>query len=263
MPERVQKLLAASGVGSRRQVEQWISEGRVLINGSPAVPGQKITGREVVVVDGQRVSLAAAQSRPVACIIYHKPVGEVCTRSDPEGRPTIFERLPEPPAGRWVSVGRLDVMTSGLLLLTADGELANRLMHPSGGFVREYAVRVDGQPDEATLGHLRSGIDLDDGPGRFDTIGPARGEGRNTWFNVTVREGRNRLVRRLWEAAGFPVSRLVRVRFGGLRLPPDLRPGQSVELTGQPLRQLYRSAGLGEPGELRRRPVPRMPGNRR
>ena len=256
MNERIQKVLAAAGIASRRQVDQWIAAGRVLVNGEPAVPGQRISGREVVVVDGQRVRLPAAADPVVACLIYHKPLGEVCTRSDPEGRPTIFDPLPPPPAGRWITVGRLDVMTSGLIILTTDGELAHRMMHPSSQLERIYAVRVQGKPDPETLERLRRGVELEDGPASFASLEPGRGEGSNSWFQVSVREGRNRLVRRLWEAVGHPVNRLTRVRFGPLALPRELKPGTFRELSGPVLRQLYRSAGLGEPGRVRRRAVP-------
>lgn len=256
MNERIQKVLAAAGVGSRRQVDQWIGEGRVLVNGEPAVPGQRISGREVIVVDGQRVRLPPAADPVVGCLLYHKPVGEVCTRSDPEGRPTIFDHLPDPPAGRWITVGRLDVMTSGLIILTTDGELAHRLMHPSSQLERVYAVRVQGKPAAEVLAALARGVELDDGPAMFSSVVAGRGEGSNSWFQVSVREGRNRLVRRLWEAVGHPVNRLTRVRFGPLALPRELKPGSCRELVGPPLRQLYRSAGLGEPGRVRRRAVP-------
>jgi len=257
--ERIQKLLATTGIGSRRQIEQWIAEGRVEVNGKLAVTGQKISGHEVVVVDGKRVPLQAPGTRVVACLMYHKPVGEVCTRDDPEGRPTIFDKLPPPLSGRWISVGRLDVMTSGLLLLTTDGELAHHLMHPSSSISREYAVRIQGEPDDDVLERLRRGVDLEDGPARFHALDSGRGEGSNRWYRVTVREGRNRLVRRLFEAVGFPVNRLIRTRFGELQLPRELRPGRCREIRHQELRQLYRSAGLGEPGEARRTAVPPRP----
>ena len=225
-PQRLQKLLAAAGVGSRRQVDAWVERGRILIDGTPARPGQKVTGNEDIRLDGQRIVLpsdtTAVQAR---ALIYHKPAGEICTRSDPPGRPTVFDHLPQLSGSRWLSVGRLDLTTSGLLVFTTDGELANRLMHPSSGLIREYAVRVLGKPTGRTLERLREGISLEDGEARFETIIAGRGEGANRWYRVTLGEGRNRLVRRLWEARGHQVSRLVRVGFGTLTLPRDLAPG--------------------------------------
>ena len=231
--ERLHKVLAQVGLGSRRQIEDWIRAGRVQVNGQPAVLGQSITHADRVAVDGQPVTVTApAKTR---LLIYHKPEGELCTRYDPEGRPTVFDRLPALSTGRWISVGRLDINSSGLLLLTTDGTLANRLMHPSNHLQREYAVRVSGDVEPAMLDRLRAGVELEDGPGRFVIITDGGGEGRNHWYNVTVDEGRNRLVRRLWASQGVVVSRLLRVRFGPLQLPRALGRGQYREATAAEL----------------------------
>lgn len=223
MGERLQKLLAKAGLGSRRQIEGWIAAGRVTVNGVTATLGQSAGPEDRISIDGQPVSGAPAEQREV--LVYHKPAGEVTTRFDPQRRPTVFDRLPPPRAGRWVVVGRLDTNTTGLLLFTNDGELANRLMHPSGEVEREYVVRVRGQPGEATLQQLREGLMLDDGMARFDRIEPQGQSAGHAWYRVTLHEGRNREVRRLWSAAGYEVSRLCRVRYGSVTLPQDLRPG--------------------------------------
>lgn len=244
--ERLQKVLAGAGVGSRREIEQWIRAGRITVNGSIATLGQKVSGREKILVDG-RVIPALRKSRPSPrVLLYHKPAGEVCTRSDPEGRPTIFDRLPPLQGSRWINVGRLDLATSGLLLLTTDGALANALMHPSREIEREYAVRVQSMVSDEALAQIREGIELDDGIARFDAVEPAGGDGSNQWFRVTVSEGRNRLVRRIWEAVECRVSRLIRVRYGPVLLPRSLRPGHHRLLRGHELSGLYVAAGLKE-----------------
>ncbi|MDD3651070.1 MAG: pseudouridine synthase [Immundisolibacter sp.] len=234
--ERLHKVLAALGLGSRRQIEDWIRAGRVLVNGAPAVIGQSVGPADRIAVDGQPISrLTPPKPR---LLLYHKPEGEVCTRHDPEGRPTVFDRLPPLPSGRWISVGRLDINSSGLLLLTTDGALANRLMHPSGHLEREYAVRVSGEVDAAMLERLTRGVELEDGPARFLSITPAGGEGRNRWYTVVVDEGRNRLVRRLWASQGIVVSRLLRVRFGPILLPRALARGRFRDATAAELARL-------------------------
>jgi len=248
--ERLQKILATAGVGSRREIEQWIRAGRITVNGAVAGLGIKVTGREKILIDGRPVP-ALRKTRPAPRVLaYHKPAGEVCTRSDPDGRPTVFDRLPPLQGARWISIGRLDLATSGLLLLTNDGELANALMHPSRAVPREYAVRVQGTVTDSTLDRVRAGIELEDGPARFDNLERAGGEGSNQWFNVVVAEGRNRLVRRLWEAADCRVSRLIRIRYGPVELGRSLRPGQHRLLRPKELSALYAAAGLAAADEL-------------
>jgi 23S rRNA pseudouridine2605 synthase len=247
MQERLQKVLARTGLGSRRHVEELIRSGRVEVDGKPAELGQKVSGREVISVDGRQVSIGADAAVAAEVILYHKPVGEVCSRSDPEGRSTVFSSLPKPRGGRWVSVGRLDIGTSGLLLFTTDGELANRLMHPSQEIEREYAVRLLGEVTPAMLARLIKGVELEDGPARFTAIEESGGTGANHWYHVIIKEGRNREVRRLWESQGLTVSRLSRVRYGPVILERGLRPGKSRALTPAELRQLYKAAGLQMP----------------
>ncbi|MCU0761003.1 MAG: rRNA pseudouridine synthase [Steroidobacteraceae bacterium] len=241
--ERLQKLLAGTGLGSRRTIEEWIREGRVTINGAVARLGDRARPGDHVLLDGRPVEAAPAAALVPALLVYHKPVGEVTTRSDPQGRPTVFDRLPAAPGGRWIVVGRLDVNTSGLLLFTTDGELAHRLMHPSSEVPREYLVRVREPPSPATLARLRDGVMLDDGPARFDRLVEERGSDGHGWFRVTLHEGRNREVRRIWSAVGHEVSRLVRIRYGSLVLPRELRPGQSRPGTATELGELARAAG--------------------
>ena len=238
MSERLQKLLAAAGHGSRRQIEQWIRDGRVSVDGRIAVLGERAAVAADIRLDGARLELAGGAQLAREVLIYHKPSGELSTRADPQGRPTVFDRLPTPRQGRWVVIGRLDVNTTGLLLFTNDGELAHRLMHPSSEVEREYLVRVRGRPPAAVLARLRGGIELEDGPAQFDHLEPVvpleqapatsagAAGGAHSWFRVMLHEGRNREVRRLWEAVGFEVSRLSRLRYGTVCLPSDLRPGQ-------------------------------------
>ncbi len=236
MSERLQKLLAAAGHGSRRQIESWIRAGRLTVDGRLAALGERATADADIRLDGTRLALTPAARASHEVLVYHKPAGEVSTRSDPQGRPTVFDHLPPPRHGRWIIIGRLDVNTTGLLLFTTDGALAHRLMHPSSEVEREYRVRVRGRPTAAVLARLRSGVELEDGPARFDRIEPTHptaGQERSedsgaahAWFRVVLHEGRNREVRRLWEAVGFEVSRLMRLRYGGVTLPADLRPGQ-------------------------------------
>ncbi len=249
--EKLQKVLARAGLGSRRQMEQWIVAGRVSIDGTRATLGDRVGSRQAIRVDGRLLS-SARQSTKRRVLIYHKPEGEICTRSDPAGRPTVFAHLPRLGKGRWVGIGRLDINTSGLMLFTTDGELANRLMHPRYRIQREYAVRVHGQVDHEMLGRLQQGIELEDGPAAFETITDAGGEGRNHWYHVTLREGRHREVRRMWEAAGVVVSRLIRVRFGSVKLPRRCRVGRWQELTPEEIRPLITLVGITDSTEGKR-----------
>ncbi|AMH19032.1 ribosomal large subunit pseudouridine synthase B [Hafnia paralvei ATCC 29927] len=232
MSEKLQKVLANAGHGSRREIEAMIKEGRVSVDGKLATLGDRVevTPAMKIRVDGRVVSIRESTESVCRVLAYYKPEGELCTRRDPEGRPTVFDRLPKLRGSRWIAVGRLDINTSGLLLFTTDGELANRLMHPSREVEREYAVRVFGQVDDEKIRQLSRGVQLEDGPASFKTISFQGGEGINQWYNVTLTEGRNREVRRLWEAVGVQVSRLIRVRYGDLPLPKGLPRGGWAEL---------------------------------
>ncbi|OIN09715.1 23S rRNA pseudouridine(2605) synthase RluB [Oceanisphaera psychrotolerans] len=244
MTEKLQKVLARAGKGSRREIETLISQGRVSVNGNVAHLGDRVTGSEQIRVDGHVVDTQPEGEIICRVLAYHKPEGEVSTRKDPEGRPTVFDRLPKLKGARWVAVGRLDVNTSGLLLFTTDGELANRLMHPRHEIDREYAVRVFGEVDEAMLQRLRKGVMLEDGMAKFDTIKYNGGEGMNHWFHVTLKEGRNREVRRLWESQGMQVSRLIRVRYGKIDLPRNLPRGGWAEMALEQVNYLRNEVGL-------------------
>jgi len=236
---RLQKLLAEAGLGSRRTIEGWIREGRVTVGGRTAQLGDCASHADEVRLDGRKLELGNESDTGRELLLYYKPVGEVTTRRDPQGRPTVFERLPRPSRGRWISVGRLDVNTAGLLLLTTDGELAHRLMHPSGEVEREYLVRLRGRPGPDAIEKLLAGVPLEDGPARFDRISAdSPGKGAHSSFRVVLHEGRNREVRRLWGAAGFEVSRLLRIRYGPIELPRDMRPGETRPADGPTLRRL-------------------------
>ncbi|HRQ58581.1 MAG TPA: pseudouridine synthase [Azoarcus taiwanensis] len=254
-PERLQKVLARFGIGSRREVDDWIAEGRIEVNGEIAVPGQKVGPGDRVKVNGRLVPLRFVARAP-RVLLYHKPEGEIVSRDDPEGRPSVFDRLPILRRGRWIAVGRLDFNTSGLLLFTDDGTLANRLMHPSFELEREYAVRLLGQLDEQQIESLTSGIQLEDGLAKFSSLADAGGEGVNHWYRVTLFEGRNREVRRMFEAVGLTVSRLMRVRYGSIELPARLKRGMWMEL---PEADAYELAGLPRP-QRQTRPDPRGSG---
>jgi 23S rRNA pseudouridine2605 synthase len=256
MAERLQKFLARMGLGSRRQIEDWIRQGRITVNGVVAQLGNQVNGAEQIQIDGRPIQVRPfGQRRRV--LAYYKPVGEVTSRHDPEGRPTIFEHLPLLRDSRWIAVGRLDLNTQGLLLLTNDGELANRLMHPSSQIEREYAVRVLGEVPPEMLKRLREGVALEDGVARFDEIREAGGEGANHWYHVILREGRHREVRRLWESQGVTVSRLTRVRYGPVTLRRGLRPGHWDELDEAQMAELLQAVGYAPPPESR--PEPRRP----
>jgi len=240
--EKLQKVLARSGLGSRREMERWIEEGRVTVDGDRARLGDRVSGKSRISVDNK--PLKAAPAEKVRCILYHKPIGEVCSRKDPQGRRTVFGSLPALKSGRWISIGRLDYNTSGLLLFTTDGELANGLMHPSANIEREYMVRVMGKVDKDMLKRLVDGVMLDDGPARFTDIQDGGGDGINHWYYVVLMEGRNREVRRLWESQGLTVSRLKRVRYGDVFIPSRVKKGQWCELSTQEVKSLYRMVGM-------------------
>jgi 23S rRNA pseudouridine2605 synthase len=244
MTERLQKLLASAGHGSRRGIEEWIRSGRVTINDRVAVLGDRASDADRICLDGKPLELGGRR-QAVEVLLYHKPVGEVTTRADPENRPTVFERLPPPATGRWIVVGRLDVNTSGLLLFTNDGDLAHRLMHPSSEISREYLVRLRGSPPAEVLDRLRRGVELEDGRANFDEIHVQSTEGSHTWLRVCLHEGRNREVRRLFEHEGFEVSRLSRLRYGNVELPRDLRGGAFKQLDAATIVELSRMAFSG------------------
>ncbi len=267
--ERIQKFLANQGAGSRRQIDAMLQQGRISVNGKTAKPGDQIDGREKIAIDGKLLRLHRHQAKP-KILMYHKPIGEVCTRSDPEGRENVYQNLPRLNQGRWVSIGRLDINTSGLLLFTNDGELANRLMHPSFEVEREYAVRVHGAVNQEMLQQLRDGIQLEDGQAHFDEIIDSGGTGSNHWYHVVLKEGRNREVRRLWEAVGVEVSRLVRVRYDHFSLPKWLKPGKHRYLDEDVVKRVYKRLDLGQkhPAQgkaksQRTRPRSPKPGRRR
>ncbi|WP_410516400.1 23S rRNA pseudouridine(2605) synthase RluB [Pantoea allii] len=248
MSEKLQKVLARAGHGSRREIETMIAAGRVSVDGKLATLGDRIENSKAlkIRIDGHLVSIAESATEVCRVLAYYKPEGELCTRSDPEGRPTVFDRLPRLRGSRWIAVGRLDVNTCGLMLFTTDGELANRLMHPSREVEREYAVRVFGQVDDDKIRQLSKGVQLEDGPAAFKTLRFAGGEGINQWYNVTLTEGRNREVRRLWEAVGVQVSRLMRVRYGDITLPKGVPRGGWMELDLSAVNYLRKMVGMDD-----------------
>ena len=265
-PERLHKVLAQSGIGSRRDMEDMIVSGRVSVNGLPAHVGQLVGPADRIKVNGKLVTVKFSGRLP-RVVLYHKPEGEIVSRDDPEGRETVFDALPRMNGGRWIAVGRLDFNTSGLLLFTSSGELANRLMHPRYEMVREYAVRVLGDLTEEKLEQLREGVELDDGPAHFDSIEDGGGQGANHWYRVSLSEGRNREVRRMFEAVGTTVSRLIRVRYGPFLLPPYLKRGKTRELEDTEVESLMRAVGLtqgqgGDRGRGRGRQDSEPNGNR-
>ncbi|MCA1788308.1 MAG: pseudouridine synthase [Thioalkalivibrio sp.] len=248
MADRLQKFLAARGLGSRREIEAWIERGEIQVNGRVAKLGDQVDAGDTILVRGKPVK---GDERAHRWVAYHKPEGEICTRSDPEGRSSVFASLPRLRGQRWVSVGRLDLNTSGLLLFTTDGGLAHGLMHPSRGLEREYAVRVLGEVPEEIQHNLLRGVELEDGPARFDSLAEAGGEGANHWLHVTVSEGRNRLVRRLWDAVGVTVSRLIRIRYGPIDLGRGLKAGHFRDLDPREVRALYTAAEMSPPRSAR------------
>jgi 23S rRNA pseudouridine2605 synthase len=235
--ERLQKVLAAAGLGSRREMEEWISAGRVTVNGKPAELGMRVVEGDVIRADRRIVRVREEGAAPTRVLLYHKQEGEIVSRDDPGGR-----------GQKWIAIGRLDFNTSGLLIFTTSGELANRLMHPRFAVEREYAVRVQGEMTPEQMKQMvRRGIELEDGPVKFEKIADEGGEGFNHWYRIVVNEGRNRVVRRTFEALGLPVSRLMRVRFGIVNLPPRLKRGMQAELGEGEIRQVLEWAGLDAP----------------
>ncbi len=241
--EKLQKVVARSGHASRRETERLIVQGRIKIDQRVAQLGDRVDGSERIYLDSKELFIAWQKPRQ-RVLVYHKPPGEICSRNDPEHPDTIFDNLPNLKIGRWISVGRLDINTSGLLLLTNDGELANKLMHPSSEIEREYAVRVLGEVTDDDVAQLKEGIELDDGMAHFDKVSYVGGQGANHWYHVTLKEGRNREVRRLWEALDITVSRLSRVRYGLVKLPRWQKPGRWEDMEEKDMRALYESVGL-------------------
>ncbi|MEO8748273.1 MAG: pseudouridine synthase [Rhodanobacter sp.] len=247
LEERLHKVLANAGLGSRRMLEQRIQSGEVQLNGSPAEIGASVHAGDRVILDGKPFVVATDNRDDTEVLVYHKPEGVLTTRDDPEGRPTVFEQLPQLQGARWVAVGRLDVNTTGLLLLTTDGELANALMHPRNELEREYLCRVHGEVPDDVVERLKAGVELEDGAARFDEVTVISRGGSHSWFRVVIREGRNREVRRLWDSQGFLVSRLKRIRYGQIELPRTLRRGEWVQLDAETIRQLRETSGIGSP----------------
>ncbi len=239
-PERLQKVLAQAGIGSRREMEEWIAAGRISVNGVTAELGQSVVPTDKIKIGGRLVNVRFTTTKTPRVVMYHKPEGEIVSRDDPEGRPSVFNALPRIRGGRWIAVGRLDFNTSGLLLFTTSGELANKLTHPSSELVRDYAVRVLGELTLEAQQQLLNGIELEDGPASFASLQDAGGEGANHWYRVTLFEGRNREVRRMFEAVGCTVSRLIRVRYGPFNLPPQLKRGRVHELDEAEVKALVR-----------------------
>jgi len=249
MSDKLQKLLAHAGYGSRREIETWISAGRITVNGKRAKLGDRANSSDRVLIDGKLSRLSSQQHDTLKALIYHKPEGEICTRKDPKGRPTIYDNLPAIPNGRWVSVGRLDINTSGLILLTNNGELANKLMHPSTGLEREYLVRIRGQASEQTINVLtKKGVDIDGTRARFESVQSSdmAEQGTNHWYRVVIKEGRYREVRRMWDAVGHTVSRLKRIRYGTVKLTRDIKRGKHQKMAPMQLEKLVKSVGLEE-----------------
>lgn len=250
MKEKIQKVLANAGLASRREIERWVAAGRVKVNGEVIGLGERVDDSDRILVDGKPISPKSLEAFAPRVLIYNKPIGEVCSRSDPEKRPTVFQALPRLQNARWVAIGRLDINTSGLLLFTTDGALANKMMHPSAQIDREYVVRVMGKVDKDGLERLKSGVMLDDGLAAFSDVKESDNtddDAVNRWFYCTLMEGRNREVRRLWESQGVKVNRLKRVRYGPIFLPSKAKRGSWVELEEKELKRLYEMLELPMP----------------
>jgi 23S rRNA pseudouridine2605 synthase len=249
-PPKLHKVLADAGVGSRREMEELILAGRVSVNGTPAHIGQRILHSDQVKVNGKLIRIRVAPP-PIRVLAYHKPAGEIVTRDDPQHRATVFKKLPPAKFGRWIAVGRLDINTEGLLLFTTSGDLANRLMHPRSQVEREYAVRLFGELSDESRQQLLDGIELEDGVAKFERIENGGGDGANHWVRVVITEGRNREVRRLFEAVGVTVSRLIRIRYGMVALPANLKRGQSADLAEDQVKEICKAVGLRPPSAER------------
>lgn len=243
--ERLQKILSQAGLGSRREMERWIESGWVQVNGLPVKLGDSATGNDKITVKGKLINNPLKIKQNTRVLLYHKPVGEISSRNDPKFEKTVFDNLPHLKNGRWVQVGRLDLNTSGLLIFTTNGELANQLMHPKYGLEREYAVRVRGEVTLEMMHTLQNGVELEDGPAKFTRLISRGGDGANTWYHVTLNEGRNREVRRLWESQGLEVSRLIRIRYGMIGMPRFLARGQTYELTPKEVTEFLASLPQG------------------
>jgi len=237
MKERIQKILANEGIVSRRQAENLIKEGRIKVNGKEVILGMSISRRDLIEIDGKVVEISEG-TNPLRVLMYNKKVGEISSTKDPEGRPSVFHALPKISKGKWISVGRLDINTSGLMLFTNNGELANKLMHPSSKIEREYVARIRGQVEPGHIRRLLEGVNLEDGKASFSDIQPGRKGKSNQWFAMVIMEGRTREVRRMWESQGFAVSRLKRVRIGGLFLPANLKQGNYKELVEKEIKSI-------------------------
>ena len=256
--EKLQKVLAQAGFGSRRLMEEWIAAGRVSVNGEPATLGMRVVEGDLVKAE-RRTIRVGARDHAVRVLLYHKPEGEIVSRDDPEKRASVFDKLPKLRGQKWVAVGRLDFNTSGLLIFTTSGELANCLMHPRFEVEREYAVRVQGTMTETQMDQaLRQGVELEDGPVKFEKLEDQGGEGFNHWYRVMLKEGRNRVVRRTFDALGFPVSRLMRVRFGIINLPPRLRRGMTSELGEEEIAQILDWAGIAADSDVSQQNPPAL-----
>lgn len=238
--ERLQKILSQAGLGSRREMEEWIAQGWIKVNGVPAKLGDTAKPTDKITVKGKLIKNPLQQTHKTQILLYHKPIGEISSRRDPKHEKTVFDHLPSLKQGRWIQVGRLDINTSGLMIFTNDGELANRLMHPKHAFEREYAVRVHGKISGEAISALLRGVQLEDGLARFQRIEFRGGEGANSWYHVVLTEGRNREVRRLWESQGVEVSRLIRIRYGHLALPRSLARGRCYELTAKEVHEFLK-----------------------
>lgn len=242
--EKLQKILANAGLGSRRELEKWISDGRVSVNGSIASLGERASDKDTIRVDGRVIKIKPSDEVYTRIIAYHKPLGEVSTQKDPEGRPTVFENLPRTSFGRWISIGRLDINTTGLLLFTNNGELAHRLMHPSYQVERKYAVRVHGEVTDEMIKNLKDGVLIDGDLCKFNFIQPGGGEGANQWFDVGLSEGKNREVRKLWQSQEVDVSRLIRIEYGPVELPKSLSRGRWMDLTAEQITKVAELVNL-------------------